>query len=230
MQNNNFIISNVDTDAISFCKQDMSFISKEERQQLLENLNSIYDAEIKFTDDGYFPKFIVLKAKNYIMYDGKKIKLKGSALKSSTLEPKFKALLKEFIDAIVFIDDRDELMHKLLNIYEVYVKEIALIKDITPWAKKMTLSEKTYESERENEQKVIRAISGKEFKEGDKVYVFFKENKELCLVQDFTGDYDKDVYYEKLYKTAKRFETILDVSQFKNYKLKKNKSLLEQLK
>jgi len=219
-----FTLCNIDTDAISICKQDGSFISEDERESLLEELNSLYHSEIKFTDDGYFPRYIILKAKNYIMYDGKKIKLKGSSLKSSTLEPRLKEFLKECIDLIVF-----NKIDEIPAVYTSYIKEISKIEDITPWAKKMTLSEKTYASVRENEQKLLRAVAGKEYKEGDKVYVYPKESGELGLASEFSGDHNKVKFYEKLFKTVKRFETIIDVKMCLNYSLKKNQKALQEL-
>ena len=66
MKTNNFIISNVDTDALSFCKADMSPMTKEEQMELLKELNSLYPEKIKFAHDGYFQSFVVVKAKNYI--------------------------------------------------------------------------------------------------------------------------------------------------------------------
>lgn len=224
MKTRDFILANCDTDSVSICKPDGSFISIEERKAALEELNSLYDSEIVFNDDGYFPRFIILKAKNYIMYDGKKIKLKGSALKSSTLEPRLKDFLKECIDLLVF-----DKIDQIPAVYTKYIKEISDIRNITPWAKKMTLSEKTYASTRENEQKLLRAVAGGEFKEGDKVYVYPKEDGELGLAINFSNDHNKNKFYEKLFKTVKRFETIIDVKSCLNYSLKKNQKALQEL-
>lgn len=224
---NNFTLCNIDTDAIAFCKEDMSSLTEDQRKELIKSLNSQFDGGIEFSDDGYFPVFIVLKAKNYILYDGKKIKLKGSALKSATLEPIFKQFLNEMIDALVF-DKQDSMP----EIYQKYVDMIDNIQDIRPWCKKLTISEKTLAGERKNEKDILDCIQGKEYKPGDKIYVITrskmvetgeyykrtgvpktKKVKYLCLREDFVGDYDKNTYYEKLYKCSQRFSTILPTKE-----------------
>lgn len=225
MKTHDFILTNLDTDSLAIAKPDQSSFTEQERKNLITELNSLLTPGIEFADDGYFTRYVVLKAKNYIMYDGKKMKIKGSALKSATLEPRLKEMLKEFIDAIVY-----DKMSNLQQTYNKYVKEIRDgFVDPKLWAKKMTLSEKTFNSPRENEQKVIRAIAGKEYKEGDKVYVFITEDEQLAVIEEYKANYNKDKYYEKIFKCVKRFETVLDVSMFLNYKLKKNKKLLEEL-
>lgn len=221
---NDFVLANIDTDSLSFCNKDGSPFSEERQKELIKELNSLYPELIKWEHDGVYPRYIILRAKNYIMYDGKKIKLKGSALKSSTLEPKLKEFLNECINLLVF-----DKISEIPTVYLKYVKEIEVLSDITPWAKKMTLSEKTYASVRENEQKLLRAIEGKEYKEGDKVYVYPKEDGELGLASEFANDHDKNKFYEKLFKTVKRFDTIIDTKACLNYSLKRNQKALQDL-
>lgn len=227
MENYNFVLTNIDTDAISFCKPEMTPFTKEERQLLIQSLNSQFDDEIKFTDDGYYPQFIVLKSKNYIMIDeaGKR-KMKGSSLKSSTLEPKLKEMLGKMIDAL--LEDRQTDMVKIYHEYICKVRDG--IVDIKPWSKKLSLSPTTFESKRLNETKIIDAIQGSEYKSGDRIYVYSKPDGTLKLAERFDGDYDRDVYYEKIFRTTKRFETILPVKEmFLNYALKRNNKLVEQI-
>lgn len=223
----NFLVTNADTDSITICKPDQSPFSKEEQAALIEEINNLLPEYIKFDNDGIFEKFIVLKAKNYIMYDGKKIKLKGSSLKSSTIEPVLKSMLNEMIDALVF--DKE---HTLKDIYHKYVKEACNITDIKKWAKKITISTKTLESERANETKIIDALKRHEipYSEGDRFYVFFLDTGELEIADKFDGRYDRDQILEKIFKTTKRFETILPVKElFINYSLKRGKKPLEEL-
>lgn len=232
---NDFILTNIDTDAISFCRQNMQPFTKEERARLIESLNTQFDDEIKFTDDGYFPKFIVLKCKNYIMVDesGKR-SIKGSSLKSSTMEPVLKTMLGEFIDAL--LNDQQEL---LPIIYDKYIQKALNIKDIKPWCTKKSLSPTTYNSERKNETDIIDAIKGSEYKSGDRVYLYAKSKvieldefykagakkgqrktkkvKVYGLQENFDGDYDAQCYVDKVLATTKRFETVIDTSIFKKY-------------
>lgn len=227
MRTNQFQLTNIDTDSISFCKKDGDHFTKQEIKELIKDLNSNYEGLIEFSDDGYYPVFIVLKSKNYIMVDEQgKRKIKGSALKSSTLEPALKQLLNEFIDALV--EDRQK---DLLTIYNKYVKIVMSgISDIKPWAKKMQLSPTTFNSTRKNETLVVDAIKGTEYKSGDRVYVYRTSDGSLKLSERFANDYCIDTYLEKVYKTVLRFETILPVKEmFKNYALKRNKKELEML-
>lgn len=224
----NFKIVGGDTDSIMFTKPDMSFFSKEEQENLIKEISSLLPTEINFANDGVFKKVLYLKSKNYIMvdFDGKR-KIKGSALKSSTLEPKMKQLLNELIDALV--EDHHNTT-KLQEIYMKYVKEVDCITDIKPWAKKMTLSATTYASTRKNETNVIDAIRDTEYVEGDKIYVYFKTDGSLRLAEKFDGDYNKAKFYEKIYNTACRFSTIIDTEAlFLNFKLKRNQKVLEVL-
>lgn len=220
----NFKISNGDTDSITIYKEDQSIFLKEEREALLKELNNSCPEGLVWEDDGFYPVMIVLRAKNYILWDGKKLIQKGSSLKSSTLEPALKEFLNEIIYAI--IHDRGEYE----KIYYKFVKEINDVKDIKRWCSKKTLSDTTYESSRENEAKIIRAIQGTEYVSGDKVYLYFKSDDSLNLAERFDGDYNKDRLWEKLYKATDRFATIMDVDKlFPNFKLKRNKELLEEV-
>lgn len=227
MRTNQFQLTNIDTDSISFCKPNGSPFNKEEIDSLIKDLNSNYEGLIEFADDGYYPVFIVLKSKNYIMVDEKgKRKIKGSSLKSATLEPALKQMLNEFIDAL--IEDRQQ---DMVSIYHKYIKMVRDdITDIKPWSKKMQLSPTTFNSTRANETKVIDAIKGTEYKSGDRIYVYTTPEDTLRLAEQFDGRYDKATYYEKLFKTTKRFETILPVrDMFLNYSLKKNKAKVDEL-
>ena len=44
-------------------------------------VNKLFKDGISWEDDGYFKKLIVVKAKNYILFDGMKVKIKGQAFK-----------------------------------------------------------------------------------------------------------------------------------------------------
>lgn len=230
MNNHDFNIVNTDTDSISVCKKDKSAFTDEERKVLLQEINDLMPEKIKFGDDGYYDVFVVLKAKNYILYNSraenpkKRLVLKGSSLKSSKMEPALKLLQKELIDAIIF--DKQN----YTEIYHKYILEALNVKDISRWASKKSISEKTMTSERANETKIMDALADKEFSEGDKVYLFFLPDESLACVEDFDGSYNVDKLLEKCYKTCEIFKNVLDTkSLFVNYKLKKNKKALEEL-
>ncbi len=224
----NYLLGPVDTDSISFCKPDFSPFSKEEQDSLLKEINALLPELIQYDHDGYFPKVICLKAKNYILYDGSKVKIKGSALKATTKCPALKEFIKRIIDYMVYNDNIID--NDLISLYNQYVKEIMNVKDISRWSARKTISDKVLESDRTNEAKLRTAIEGSEIVEGDRCHVYYKSDNSLSLVQNFDGDYNKDRLLQNLYDTAYTFETVLDCDKlFKNYKLKKNKKDLEEL-
>lgn len=217
-----FAIVNADTDSITFTDSGNP-IDEDTRLNLLDDLNSLYPEKIHFEDDGYYKSIIVLKAKNYVMFDGNKIKTKGSALKDAKKEPALKEFLFNVIESLIRGEDR------VLEIYLNYVKEAAQVKDIKRWASKKTISSKVLTSTRKNETKILDAVQDIEFSEGDRVYVYYKSDDSLGLVEKFDGDYNKEKMIEKMYKAALTFANIMPKEIFLNYKLKKNRKALEEL-
>jgi DNA polymerase I len=218
-----FKIPNADTDSISYCRSDGLEISSEEQQANLIDINRLLPHKIRFEDDGYFPTVVILKTKNYVLFDGKKIKIKGSALKASGKPPAMKEMIKKVIDSIV--EGKDN----YLELYNNYIKEAAKITDIKRWASRKTISEKTLTSERTNETRIKDTLEGTEYVEGDKIYTFFKTKDQLELAERFDGTYDLDKLLGTCYDTIWVFENVIDCNQFVNYKLKKSKVLLQDL-
>jgi len=222
-----FVLVNADTDSITVAKKEGEASTEEERNSLLKELNSLFPEKIKWEDDGYYLKIIVLKAKNYVLYDGKKIKIKGSALKATTKPQALKEFINKSIEYIVKTEKF--LVSDLISLYNMYVTEIKNMKDIKRWSARKTISDKTLNSERSNEAKLRDAIEGSEINEGDRCWVFYKSDDSLCLVEAFDGDYNQKRLLKNLFDTVKVFETIIDVKEhFKNYSLKKNLIDFEQ--
>lgn len=220
----NLTLVNCDTDSISVCKHDQTPFTEEEADSLLSELNSLYPENIKWDDDGMFDCVVVLKTKNYILYDGKSIKKKGSSIKDPKREKALREFLDRIIDAIVFNKGG------YLDIYNEYVKEINSIQDINRWACRKTITEKIFSSERSNETKVKDAIEDTEYVEGDRVYMYYTPEKQLKLVEQFDNDYNRDHLFKKLHSTALIFNTVLPIKDnFLNYSLKRNKKALETL-
>jgi len=225
----NFLIGPTDTDSISFCKPDLSPFSEEEKIALHKELCSISPEFMEWEqdggNDGVHDKCIAFKAKNYVLYNNGKRSIKGSALKSSKTERAIKDFHSEIIDAI--LNDQTNFQ----EIYEKYIKEALAVTDLKRWSSKKTISEKVLTSDRENEAKLRRAIEGSEYTEGDKVYVFYKKDKELCLVENFDGDYDETKLLKRLHDSSKIFDNVIDTkSRFINYSLKKNQEKLKDIK
>lgn len=222
----NFTLVNCDTDSISVCKQDMTPFSEEEQKQYLKELNDQFPEHIKFEPDGLFQKFIVLKAKNYITYDGINTKIKGSGLRDQKRPQKHRDFYNEIIQAL--IDDKTNYS----EIYSKYVKQILTIDNMTikSWSTKKSYTEKVDTSERTNETKVKDALLGSEYRQGDKIWVFYKEDKSLGLAENFTGDYNKKHLLKGLHSATKIFGNIINIKEtFIDYSLKRSEKLLEVL-
>jgi DNA polymerase, archaea type len=218
-----YVVANGDTDSLMFCNSNGSHIDDVNRNVLLKELNGLYPSTIRWEDDGYYPRVIVFKAKNYVLYDGVNLKFKGSSLRSASLEPALLAFVNEVVQSIVF--DRKD----YLEIYGKYIKEANNVTDIKRWAARKTISDKTLKSERTQEERLRDAISESEYVEGDRVYVFFDENDNLILAENFDGTYSKARLLEKLFNASKRFDSVLGKGFFLNYKLKRNHVALTKL-
>ena len=222
MKVHDFILVNADTDSISFCKKDFSKFDDDELIELLNEVNSLFPEKINFENDGLYKKIIVLKAKNYVLWDGKKIKTKGSALKATTKEPALRELIDKVINSI--INEQFDIM----EIYHEYVKEALDVKDMSRWASRKSITEAILNPERTNEQKVADALEGEEFQAGDRRYFYFKSDGSLSLLENFDGDYDKFKLIEKIWKTMQIFSTVLDVTVLPKYHLKTRRKLLNE--
>ncbi len=245
---NNFVIVNGDTDSISIRKPDQTAFTKEEQDKLLLQLNSLMDEGIKWTNDGMFPFVGVIAAKNYILFDGKKIKIKGSGLKATKKEPRLKQFIKDVIQCIV--EDRIE---EIQTLYFDVAKEILVIdekSDINKWAFKATATKKVIDPTTSFNQKVHNALIDAriDIVEGDKYYLFFKKVsgvveseyiikkgkrvgktakrrtkiQNLEVVSQYDGDICKDKLLEKLFKTITTFKLVLDITKYPNLAIKKN--------
>ncbi len=220
---NDLQIVNADTDSISVSANG-EYISPDERVSILKEVNSLFPSKISWEDDGYYPSVVVLKSKNYALLDEKgKLKIKGSALKSSKTEKAIKEYMYHIINKLLTIKEQF-INDEIQQLYKNYIQEVYNIKDISRWTSKKTITNKVLNAQRTNEQKLLDALGTHQPQMGDKVYVYFKEDKSLGLQDEWTGQHDKKMLLTKLYKTLKIFSNVIDISQFKNYALKKNNS------
>lgn len=212
-----YTIVNADTDSISYVGNVNSSIYED-----LEEINRLYTKKIVWEDDGTFESFLVVKAKNYAMLQGGKIKIKGSALKATMKEGALKSFLEQALD-ILLTGDSSQLKH----VYQEYVERICNLQSVDEWASKKTITKKVLYPERTQERRVLEAVQGKQIQEGDKIRVFFETDKTLKCVEDFQGLYHRPTLHGKLFNTVKVLAPVLDMAEFPNYKLKgKQKELL----
>lgn len=221
-----FIIAPSDTDSISFCKKDMSEFSPEEIKTLLAEINEQSPDKVLWEDDGLYKTVIALKAKNYVLYDGKKLKIKGSALKGSTKSEALKEFTKKVIETIAY--HPNEVEAKLKELYSQYVAEIMNVQNIKRWSARKTLSSTMLESDRTNETKMLEAIKGSDYREGDRFYIYYKTDDSVSLAENFDGDYNKPRLLKNLRDTIEIFSTVIPTKEwFINYSLKRNYKLLD---
>lgn len=217
----NFIIANGDTDSISFKKPDEKPFTPEEQEALLEELNALMPKGIVWKNDKFYRRMIVLAAKNYVLDDGKKITFKGNSIKATKKEPALKAFIKEVIDLL--LKDRKE---QVIFLYLKKAMEISTLIGIDGWCFKATVTKKVLEPTTTFNQKIKDAIGNTPVSEGDKIYLFYREDGSLCLRENFAGNFDRVVLLRKLKDTMKVFRNILDVDLFPNLTLKRNEDLL----
>jgi len=218
----NFELVNCDTDSIMFAKSDGSDFSSEEQEELLNGINLILPDKIKLAHDGYFPRVVVIKSKNYILDNGKKVKFKGSSLVDSKKEPIILELVHEIGNILL-----DGNTQKLLQVYERYIQLALNINDIKPWATKKTITKSVLNPTRTNEQKVKDAIGEKDVQEGDKIYLYYDNSDNLNLVDTWTkGSENKKRLVKRVWDTFSIFKTVIDIEQFPKYH---NKKLFEKL-
>ena len=219
-----FTVPKGDTDSITIYKEGQKF-TDEEIDGLITEVNSILPEHINFELDAVYDVIVVFKAKNYAYREGDKISTKGSAIKASTKS----AALKEYINSVVkdllYLKPTEE----LVSVYNKYVAEAVNVADIKRWSSRKTLSSTMLESTRANETKVIDAIKGSNYTEGDRFYTYYKSDDSISLVENFDGDYNKTRLLKNLHDSINIFSTVLDIKQFPNYSLKKNQKLLETL-
>lgn len=244
-----FVLVNADTDSLSVSNN--SFLSKTNRENFLIKLNAQFPEMIRFEDDGYYSKVVILKAKNYILKDEDgKIKLRGSSLRDQKKEQ----ALREMLDVMIkdLIDNNG---NNCKDIYVTYIKETMKPTDIRRWSTKKTITKPvlncaTDPTARLNERKVYDAIAHTPVQEGDKAYLFpcikssvsetkllkngkikTKVIKEtgLKLAEEWANDHDPEKLVERVYATVEILSGVLDMSQFTDYTLVKNKVLLDNL-
>jgi len=221
MTPHNFIIANGDTDSIAFKKPDESPFTSEEQDSLLKELNALMPDNIVWKNDKHYRRLIVFRAKNYVMDDGKKVKLKGSALKGGKKEPALKEFTREVID-LLLKDRKDQVLFSYLK----RCLDIGSLTDIAPWCFKVTVTKKVLDPQATFQKKIRAAIGDTPVAEGDKVYMFFKKDGSLCLRENFTGDFDRSKLMKKLRDTLEFCENVFDVDLFPDLTLNRNKDLL----
>ncbi len=224
-KNKGFVVPKGDTDSITIYNNGES-LNKDEIRGLITEINGILPEYINFELDAIYDVIVVFKAKNYAYREGEKISTKGGALKAATKSEKLKNFNNIIIKDLLYLRDHNH-FHQT---YIQHVKEILSINDIKPWCLRKTLSSTMQESERTNETKVMNAIKGSNYVEGDRFWLFYLPDDTLCLAEKFTGEYNKPRLLKNIWDTMNVFDSVLPIKELMlNYSLKRNAKLLENL-
>jgi len=220
-----FTVPKGDTDSITMYKNGEAF-NKDEINSLTNEINSILPDYINFELDAIYDVIVVFKAKNYAYREGEKITAKGSAIKASTKCAALKDYINLIIKDLLYLKPIEEMQ----TTYTGYVKEASNLTDMKLWSSRKTLSSTMIASTRANETKIIDALKGSTYTEGDRFYTYFKSDDTLSLVENFDGDYNKTRLFKSIHDTVSIFDGVLDVKNlFPNYALKRNQKLLETI-
>lgn len=222
-----FPLVNADTDSISIASP--SPWTEMSRALTLECLNSLSPARIRWEDDGTFDSAVVIAAKNYALKQGDKVKVKGASLKASMKEPRLRQFVSDVLGSLL-AGNQD-----ILPQYNQVARDILTLGDITPWCHRKTVTEAVVAGARTAEAKVLAALEGTDWQQGDKVHLYYalpapgQKKGPLKQRKDWCHDHDTCVLLRKLFDTVCIFETVVDVAPFPNYALKRNKAALHQL-
>lgn len=226
-----FTVPKGDTDSITIYKDGQPFETPE-INSLIDEVNSILPPYINFELDAVYDVIVVFKAKNYAYREGTKISLKGSSIKGGTKSAALKEFQRKVID-ILLEGSNEDINDRLKVVYNDFVirsQNLKTMEDIKQWATRKTLSSTMVESTRPNETKIIEAIKGTNYKEGDRFFTFYRSDDSVCLVENFEEDYNKVRLLKAIHDTITIFGDVLNIKDhFLNYALKKNQKLLENL-
>lgn len=216
-------ILEADTDGI-YLSSDKYF---ENPDELLALVAPILPPGIELEHDGKYEAMFCYKAKNYALYDGTKITLRGSALRSRGTEPFLKKLTDQLIAFLLGASPQSP-----LGLLEDYRKKIAaLAVPIEELAKGETLSQNldAYERFIAEGGKPRRASAEAALKlsprprMGDRIAYYiaarnqnrasdWQRARALALYDPANAPYDADYYIEKLNDWLERYGTFLGVT------------------
>lgn len=208
-----FSIVNADTDSFSYTAP--KGYTEDEFKQDIDELNNLYEDLIIWEDDGFYKKVIVVKTKNYILDDGKRVSIKGGSLKATMKEPALKQMINDIIRAM--LKDAPYTIPLIYKKYVDMVSDIETKNDMAQWASKKTITDSVLTGTDATAQKMRAALGKMYVQEGDKVFVFFKGDESLCLRENFDGDFSKKRLYEKVYKTLCVFDTLFNMKLLPDY-------------
>jgi DNA polymerase elongation subunit (family B) len=219
---NGCTILEADTDGI-YLSSEKYFNNPDE---LLALVAPILPAGIELEYDGRYTAMFCYKAKNYALFDGERITLRGSALRSRGIEPYLKRLTDQLIHFLVGASEESPLV-----ILEDYRKKLVVLAvPVTELAKSETLSQNpdAYERFIADGGKPRRAAAEAALqlaprpRMGERVTYYvtartrsrtsdWQRARPLSLYDAVSAPYDADYYTEKLNDWLERYGVFLGV-------------------
>lgn len=195
---------------------------------LLKRVKAVLPEGIDLEYDGSYRSMLCYKAKNYALYDGQKVLIRGSALRSRGIEPYLKDLTHLLIEYLLGVGEVSPLERMAeyearLSQHEVPVEELAK-------SEYLSQNPETYRKKVEQGGKPRRAAlevaqaSDRNYRMGDAVryYVTPGEKGKTAAwqraraVEDYDAEkapYDPKYYQKKLKDWLKRYETFLETPE-----------------
>ncbi len=200
----------------------------EKPEELLALVETILPEGIELEYDGRYAAMWCYKAKNYALYDGEKVTLRGSALRSRGIEPYLKKLSDQLITFLVGASLESPMV--LLESYRGRLRSRAM--PVEELAKSETLNQNpdAYEKliaaggkPRRASAEVALQLTPRP-RMGDRVSYYvtarskgrtsdWQRARALALYDDAAAPYDPDYYIEKLDDWIERYGNFLGVTR-----------------
>ncbi len=216
------VILEADTDGIYVAAPDYF----ESPDKLLERVAPVLPEGIDLEYDGAFEAMFCYKAKNYALYDGRKVTIRGSALRSRGIEPYLKDLTDSFIRHLLGVEPESPL--KKAQVYRERIRSGDVAIEEIARSEVLSQSPEAYVKALESAKKKPRRASLEAAlqmtpvpKSGDRVayYIAPGEKKRLPDWQRARpvehhdpehAPYDADYYVRKIDDWIKRYRPFLD--------------------
>jgi len=203
----------------------------EDPEALLQQVKRVLPEGVELEYDGSYEAMFCYKAKNYALYDGRKVIIRGSALKSRGTEPYLKSLTYLLIEYLLGVTDESPLDR--MQAYHREIEEGVMPVEQLGKSEYLSMSPDAYRKKIEKGGKPRRAalevaLNSKEsLKMGDQVSYYVQPKaggrsaawQRARAVQDFDpvrAPYDPAYYRKKLDDWLKRYWDFLpEAEQFK---------------
>lgn len=215
-------ILEADTDGIYLSSE--AFFNRPE--VLLEKVGGVLPAGIELEYDGRYEGMFCYKAKNYALYDGKKVIIRGSALRSRGIEPYLKKLGTQLIHFLLGASEKSPV--ELLNYYRAELVSRTLPVTEVAKGEVLSMNPDAYARFIEGGGKPRRAsaeaalLMDPKPRMGERVYYYitpkqtgktsdWQRARPVELYDALQAPYDPDYYQEKLDDWLERYGGFLGV-------------------